>query len=158
MKIYFVVLAVALSAVACSAADVSGKWIADVAGRPGAGPTERIFTLNVSGSNLTGTIVDQQVYRATFEPEGRSAMTGTLKTQSGEPQKIAEGKVSGNDISFVIISQIFGNEIRTEYKGRISGNEIKFTVETKFPEGMTSPSGSPMGSQPPQEIVAKRIP
>jgi hypothetical protein len=38
----------------------------------------------------------------------------------------------------------------------VSGNEIKFTAETKIPEGMTSPSGSPMRQQPPQEIVAKK--
>lgn len=159
MKIYMMMLVMVLSVAACNAADVSGKWVAEVAGRPGppGPPTERIFTLNVSGNNLTGTIVDQQVQLATFEQEGKPAMTGTLKTQSGDPQEISEGKVSGNDISFVIIGQLFENEIRTEYKGKISGNEIKFTVETKIPEGLTSPSGSPMRSQPPQEIVAKRV-
>jgi hypothetical protein len=57
----------------------------------------------------------------------------------------------------VVIVQLFGNKIRTEYSGKISGNEIKFTVETKIPEGMMSPSGSPMRSQPPQKIAAKRI-
>jgi hypothetical protein len=158
MKTYVVMLVTLLCAAACNAADVSGKWVAQVAGGPGPGaPGERIFTLNVSGNNLTGTIVNQQVYRATFEQEGKPAMTGILKTQSGDPQEISEGKVSGNDISFVIIGQLFGNEIRTEYKGKISGNEIRFTVETKIPEGLTSPSGSPMRSQPPQEIVAKRV-
>jgi hypothetical protein len=30
-------------------------------------------------------------------------MTGTIKTQTGIPQEISEGKVSGDDISFVII-------------------------------------------------------
>ncbi len=42
--------------------------------------------------------------------------------------------------------------------GKVSGNEIKFEAETKFPAGMTSPSGSPVQPQPPQEIVAKRGP
>jgi hypothetical protein len=51
---------------------------------------------------------------------------------------------------------MMGNEIRTIYMGKVSGNEFKFKAETRFPAGMTSPSGSPMQPQPPQEIVAKR--
>jgi hypothetical protein len=56
----------------------------------------------------------------------------------------------------VIINKLMGDEIRAIYTGKVSGNEIKFEAETKFPTGMTSPSGSPMQPQPPQEIVAKR--
>jgi hypothetical protein len=56
----------------------------------------------------------------------------------------------------VIISKMMGNEMRTIYTGKVSGNEIKFKAETEFPARMTSPIGSPMQPQPPQEIVAKR--
>jgi hypothetical protein len=156
MKTCIVFLVIVLFAVACNAADVNGKWVAQMTS-PSGSQSERIFTLKVSGNRLTGTIANQQVYLATFEEKGKPAMTGTLKTQSGDPQEISEGKVSGDDISFVIIGQMFGNEMRTEYKGKVSGNEIMFTAETKIPEGMTSPSGSPMRPQPPQEIIAKRI-
>jgi hypothetical protein len=156
MKTYTVLLVIMLFAVACNAADINGKWVAQMTS-PSGSQSERIFILKASGNGLTGTIANQQVYLATFEPKGKPAMTGTLKTQSGNPQEISEGKVSGEDLSFVTISNMMGNEMRTIYKGKVSGNEIKFTAETKIPEGMTSPSGSPMRPQPPQEIIAKRV-
>lgn len=84
-------------------------------------------------------------------------MTGKLTTQTGSPLEILEGEVSGDDISFAVKSFMMGNEVKTVYKGKVSGNEIKFTAETKIPEGMTSPSGSPIRPMPPQELVAKRI-
>ena len=155
MKIYTVLLAIISFAIAAVAADINGMWVAQITS-PSGSASERIFTFRVSGSTLTGTIANQQVYLATFEEKGKPKMTGTLKTQSGNPQEISEGKASGDDISFVIISNMMGNEMRTIYKGKVSGNEIKFTAETKIPEGMTSPSGSPMRQQPPQELVAKK--
>jgi len=156
MKTYTVLLAIILFVIAAVAADISGKWVAPITS-PSGSASERIFTFKVSGNTLTGTIANQQVYLATFEEKGKPKMTGTLKTQSGNPQEISEGKVSGDDLSFVIISNMMGNEMRTIYKGKVSANEIKFTADTKIPEGMTSPSGSPMRQPPPQEIIAKRV-
>jgi hypothetical protein len=108
---------------------------------------------------LTGTVANQQVYLATFEEKEKPKMTGTLKTQSGNPQEISEGKVSDDDISFVIVSNMMGNQVRTIYTGKISGNEIVFAAETMYPPGVTPP-GPPgaAGGQPPppQKIVAKR--
>ena len=155
MKTYTILLAIILFAIAAVAADINGMWVAQITS-PSGSQSERIFTFRASGDNLTGTIINQSVALATFEQKGKPKMTGTLKTQTGIPQEISEGKVSGDDISFVIISKMMGNEIRTIYTGKVSGNEIKFKAETKFPAGMTSPSGSPMQPQPPQEIVAKR--
>ena len=159
MRIYIVLLVIILFAAAAAAADVSGKWVAQITS-PSGSQSERVFTFRVSGDKLTGTIANQQVYLATFEEPGKPKMTGTLKTQSGNPQEISEGKVSGNDISFVIISKMMGNEIRTVYMGKISGNEINFTAETKYPPGVTPP-GPPGGAggqaPPPQKIVAKRV-
>ena len=150
MKTPTVLLAIGLFAVAAVAAEVSGKWVAEITG-PSGSMSERIFTFKVSASKLTGTVINQSVDINCAVP------SETLKTQMGTPQEISEGKVSGNDISFTIISQMIGSEIRTVYRGKISGNEIKFTAETKYPEGMISRSGSPMQPPPPQKFVAMRV-
>ncbi|MGD0102167.1 MAG: hypothetical protein ABSC60_17655 [Acidobacteriota bacterium] len=80
MKTYTVLLAIILFAIAAVAADINGMWVAKITS-PSGSQSERIFTFRPSGDNLTGTI----------------------KTQTGIPQEISEGKVSGDDISFVII-------------------------------------------------------
>ncbi|MBN1454557.1 MAG: hypothetical protein JW963_26300 [Anaerolineales bacterium] len=158
MRRCIVLLATMLFVAAAFAADISGKWVAQMTS-PSGSQSERIFMFKVSGDKLTGTIANQQVYFATFEEKGKPKMTGTLKTQSANPQEISEGKVSGDDISFVIVSNMMGNEVRTIYTGKISGNEIVFAAETKYPPGVTPP-GPPgaAGGQPPppQKIVAKR--
>jgi hypothetical protein len=158
MKTHLVLLMIALFAVTAVAADVSGKWIAQSTS-PSGSMSERVFTFKVAGDKLTGTIVNRSVALATFEEKGKPKMTGTLKTQSGNPQEILEGKVSGNDISFVVISNMMGNEARNIYTGKISGNDIKFTVEMKLPAGVEMParSGSgPSGQPAAQELIAKR--
>lgn len=83
------------------AADVSGKWTAQVPGRSGQ-MREVTITLQASGQTLTGTV------------SGR---------QGDNP--ISEGKISGDDISFKVAAQ---NGTQT-YTGKVAGNEIKFKRE-----------------------------
>jgi hypothetical protein len=156
MKKCMALLVLWLVPVAAGAADVGGKWIAQTTSPMGA-VSERVFTFKVSGDNLTGTLLNQSVAFATFEVEGQPKMSGKLTTQRGKPQEITEGKVNGDDISFAVMTFMMGNELKTVYKGKVSGDEIKFSAETRIPEGMTSPSGSPMRARPPEELVAKRI-
>jgi len=78
-------------------------------------------------------------------------MSGTLKTQRGEPQQLTVGKISGDTVSFAIVGQMMGMEMKTQYKGKIAGNEIKFTAEQ---EGGGGGFGPPAG---PQEMTAKRV-
>lgn len=151
MKIHVVILAILIFAVACSAADISGKWLAQIT-NPNGAKSERIFRFQVSGDKLTGTITNLQVLLATFEEKGKPPMTGTLKTQNADPQAFSEGKISGDDVSFAIVNQSPFGEMRTEYKGKISGDTIKFTIEQSG--GMGGPMG---GGQQPQVIVAKRM-
>jgi hypothetical protein len=158
MKIYSVLLASVLFTMTAVAADVSGKWIAQSTS-PSGSRSERVFQFKVAGDQLTGTVVNQSVVLATFEPTGKAKMTGTLKTQATNPQEIAEGKVSASDISFVLISTMGGNEVRNIYTGKISGDEITFTVEMKLPAGVEMPAaraGAPSGPPAPQKLVAKR--
>ena len=99
------VIGAALTAVSL-AADVTGKWVAQVPGRGGQ-PREQTITLKAEGEKLTGTV------------SGR---------QSDTP--IQDGKISGDDISFVVVRNFGGNEIRQTYKGKVVGSEIKFTIQT----------------------------
>jgi hypothetical protein len=46
----------------------------------------------------------------------------------GEAQ-IADGKASGDTISFSVTRNIGGDEVKLVYKGKVAGDEIKFTVE-----------------------------
>jgi hypothetical protein len=149
MKIHILVLAVLIIAVAASAADINGKWVAQVTS-PSGSKTERVFIFQASGDKVTGTIANIQVAQATFEEKGKPAMVGTLKTQNADPQAISDGKITGDNISFAIVSQSFMGEMKTEYKGKVAGDEIKFTVEQSG--GMGGPGGPG-----PQEIVAKRV-
>ena len=92
-----------MCAVTAVAADISGKWTAQVPGRDGT-PQEQVFTFKVSGGSLTGTVAGAR----------------------GD-QEISEGKVSGDDVSFVVVRKMQDTEMKTTYKGKIAGNEIKFT-------------------------------
>lgn len=94
---------VALCAITVLAADVSGKWVAQVPGRQGQA-METTFTFKVDGEKLTGMV----------------------SMQYGD-QEISEGKVSGDDIAFVTVVDFGGNTMKISYKGKIAGSEIKFT-------------------------------
>ncbi len=85
------------------AADVTGKWTAQVPGRGGQ-TAENTFNLKVEGDKLTGTITS---------PQGESA--------------IADGKVTGDDISFTVTREFNGNSFKMVYKGKVKGDEIAFT-------------------------------
>ena len=84
------------------AADATGKWTAEF--ETAIGQQKYTFELKVEGNKLTG--------KAT-SPRGT--------------QEIKEGKVAGDEISFVEIIDAQGQELRAEYKGKVSGDEIKFS-------------------------------
>lgn len=110
-----------LFVVAASAADVSGKWTAQVPGRDGQ-TRETTFNFKVEGAKLSGTVSG---------PQGDVA--------------IADGKVSGDGLSFSVNMSMGGNEVKLLYKGTISGSEIKFTRQRE-------------GSDRTAEFTAKRLP
>jgi hypothetical protein len=105
------------------AADVSGQWTAQVPGR-GGNTMETTFNFKADGEKLTGS----------------------MSNQFGD-REISDGKVTGDDVSFIINIEFGGNQMTMVYKGKASGNEIKFTREIKggdFPGPRT------------QEFVAKK--
>jgi hypothetical protein len=68
-------------------------------------------------------------------------LTGKVTSNLGSGA-IVEGKVCGDDVSFVENLKYQEQEVRIEYKGKIDGDEIKFTRTVM--EGIT------------EELVAKR--
>ena len=85
------------------AAEVSGKWVAQVPGREGQ-VREVTFEFKAEGNQLTGSITG---------PRGKT--------------EISEGKIDGGEISFVQVMEFGGNPVRLLYKGKVAADEIKFT-------------------------------
>jgi hypothetical protein len=84
------------------AADVTGKWIAELPGRGGTHHTTR-FNFKVDGAKLTGTVGNQ--------------VTGDAD--------ITDGNVEGDSISFKEVLRFNGNEITLSYSGVVKGDTIE---------------------------------
>jgi autotransporter translocation and assembly factor TamB len=111
-RIAFLSVCLVFSALSLAwAADVNGKWVAQVPGREGQ-TRETTFTFKVEGGKLTGTV------------SGRQGDT-----------PISDGKIDGDNISFSRTINAGGNSIKVNYKGKVSGDEIKFTVTREGGEG-----------------------
>jgi len=85
------------------AADVNGKWVAQVPGRDGQ-TRETTFNFKVEADKLSGTV------------SGRQGDTA-----------FSDGKIKGDEISFTVTANFGGNEVKILYKGKVAGDEIKFT-------------------------------
>ncbi|HEU0173982.1 MAG TPA: hypothetical protein VFV58_06940 [Blastocatellia bacterium] len=109
----FCVMTLAFAAV--WAADVNGKWTAQVPGRGGQAQ-EVTFTFKVEGDKLTGTMSGQQ----------------------GDTP-ISDGKVSGDEVSFTVTRERQGATFKQVYKGKVAGDEIKFTRSTEGGQGNRPP-------------------
>jgi opacity protein-like surface antigen len=108
-KLLFVAtLLLALTLVA-SAADVTGKWTFEQAGRGGGNPTTVTLNLKQSGNTVTGNL----------SQPGRDG--AAMETP------ITDGKIDGDNISFNVVRSFQGNEMKQEYKGTVSGSEMKLT-------------------------------
>ena len=109
MRTLFLTALLGIFALAVSAADVTGKWTAQVPGR--------------GGNMQNNTFV--------FKADG-AKLTGTLEGGRGGPVEITDGKIDGENISFTVVRNFNGNEIKLNYKGQVSGSEIKFTRESSM--------------------------
>ncbi len=88
------------------AADIDGKWTGTIPGFDGNNITIN-YTFKADGSTLTG---------ATTGPDGREIA-------------IKDGKINGNNISFSLVFDFGGQEMKMEYKGVLSGDELKLTFD-----------------------------
>src|SRR5204862_4290684 len=82
------------------AADVTGKWTAQVPSRQG-GAREQTFNFKADGDKLTGSISGRQ---------------GDVA--------IMDGKISGSTISFTVKMQYGDTPVEQKYTGTIAGDEI----------------------------------
>jgi redox-regulated HSP33 family molecular chaperone len=103
----------ALTAALASAADLNGKWTAQMQGRDGQSH-EISFNFAVNGDQLTGTMTT---------PRGDTDIT--------------DGKVEGDQISFNQTMTFGDREVKITYKGTVStdGNSIEFTRTFNRPSG-----------------------
>jgi uncharacterized lipoprotein YehR (DUF1307 family) len=118
-KLLVALALVVVLAVAAMAADITGKWRSEAPGRDGT-PMVTNYTFKVDGDKLTGTV------------SGRQGDTA-----------ISEGKINGDEISFVVVRTMQGEERKIQYKGKVAGDEIKLSIT--------------FGEMPPREVVAKRV-
>jgi hypothetical protein len=122
MKNLRLILMGCLAVVSLWAADVSGKWSYEMAGRNGNTMTSNL-TLKADGDKLTGTV------------SGRGGDT-----------EITDGKIDGDNVSFVVVREFNGNKITQNYKGKVDGDTIHFAMTME---------GGP-GDGKPREFDAKR--
>lgn len=101
-KLFLLLTLTALFAGALMAADVTGKWVAQVPGRDG-NTREVTYTFKADGATLTGS---------------QSGMQGA-------EMPISEGKIDGDNISFKVVMERNGNKMEWAYTGTVSGDEMK---------------------------------
>ena len=85
--------------VAAKAGDISGKWI---------------------------VMVDNVDVEMDFRVNG-STLTGTVNNPLGGESKIKEGKIDGNNFSFIVTPKIAPNNMRFLWKGVLDGDVIRLT-------------------------------
>ena len=117
-----------LFATSALAAELNGKWHAQVPW-PGKNLTDFYFNVTVDGAKLTGTV---------------SYAVG----DSIVHMEILDGKVAGDEISFVIVNKIFNNESKWSFKGAVKNGEIPFTVDIPAGPAFGPPPGPPGGGAP----------
>lgn len=109
-RLSWIVAVLAALATVGQAADVAGKWVAQVPGRGGE-TRETTFTFKADGENLTGTVSGRQ---------GDVALT--------------DGKLKDDALSFNVAMSFQGNDVKFVYKGKVSGDEIQFTRQREGSE------------------------
>lgn len=93
------------------AAEVGGKWEAEIEGPQGS--TVFVFDLKADGEMLTGTVGNEMMGAA----------------------EIQDGKISGDQVEFVQVMQRGNFQIRFNYAGKVSGDEMELTRTVQRPGG-----------------------
>jgi hypothetical protein len=105
-------------AFAATAADITGKWIAETPGRNGGAPRQTTFNLKADGAKLTGTI--------SAPGRGGAAAADT---------EITNGKIDGSNVTF----EVKRGENTQKYEGTMSGDELKLKTSRMGQDGTPMP-------------------
>jgi len=127
-KLLFVTAILLVVAWAAAAADVSGKWVFEQAGRGGGNPVKVTLTLKAEGAKLTGNV-------------SRPGRDGNVMETP-----ISDGKVDGDNVSFKTTMQMGDNSFTTDYAGTLAGDELKLKITRPGRDGNTMTT----------EVTAKR--
>ena len=122
----FALPAAALIVGRMKAAGVDGKWVAEIAGLQGNTAT---FTFNLKSDG--------------------EALTGTIENEMMGSAEIQDGKVTGDQVSFVETMTRGQREIRFKYEGKVSGDELELTRSLVRPMGAGPGGGQGGGGRRP---------
>jgi hypothetical protein len=90
------------------AADITGKWSGQFDSQ--VGPQKYTFEFKVSGTTLEGMAISE---------------IGEAGAATKASTKITEGKINGDEISFVENLDYQGQQLKMVYKGKVKGDEIQ---------------------------------
>ena len=125
---------------AAFAAGIDGKW-SGTAPVQGGGTMKLTFTFKTDGNKLKGAV------------SRRGPWGGT--------DRIRDGKIEENNVSFVVKSSVFGMNTTMNYTGTFLGDRLKLTYTTKTRRGRITGSGISRdtggGDFPPVTFTAKRV-
>lgn len=106
MQLLRLVILTLAAASASFAEDVTGKWIGE---------------LNTPNGAMQLTMI--------LKADGES-LTGTVGSQMGD-MPITEGKIKGDELSWVTTAERNGNVMKIMNKAKVSGSEMKVTVSVE---------------------------
>jgi len=133
-KLLLVTTLLLVVALAVFAADITGKWTYETAGRNGGQARTTAMNLKADGAKLTGTV---------------SGGAGGRRGGGNAPAdvEISNGKIDGNNVSFEVKRTTQNGDFVTKYEGTMNGDELKLKVTRPGFNG-----GDPTTS----EVTAKR--
>lgn len=103
--------ALLLLAAAAHAADASGTWTWTTPGRNGGPDRTSTLTLKAEGAKVTGKL----------SAPGRDGKT--VETP------IADGKLTGDELEFLLIRENNGNSTTNKYRGKVAADKITGKIE-----------------------------
>lgn len=107
-KVFTIASLSVVCALIAVAADVTGKWVAQVPGR------------------------DNQTREVTYKLKADgAALTGSMSGPQGADVAISDGKIEGDNISFSVKLEFNGNSMVRSYTGVVAGDEIKMKSQTQ---------------------------
>lgn len=100
--------------------DVTGTWTWTTEGRQGGPGRETTLKLKQEGTAVTGTI-------SGWRRGGDSGQANDIK--------IEQGKVEGDQVSFVVTREFQGNSFSTKYHGKVAGDTITGKISMQGRDG-----------------------